>query len=201
MGEERHRSGGSDNSKHDRYRQNDSGKSSRRDHHRDSRRSRDDDRKREKGRDERRDDKRDKRRDRERRHSRSERTKERGSRDEVTGSRSQKHHHKDKRSKTRSRSRSKSKSKDRSIPPPPPPRALSYREEKGRSKLAQLEKLGIELKTPDGIALTTIQGMEPSFYNPLATATQGKYAEQIQKRKLLWANKVKFFFFLIIFIN
>lgn len=67
---------------------------------------------------------------------------------------------------------------------------MSYREEKGRNKLAQLEKLGIELKPPEGdITMTGIQ-TEQSYYNPLATATQGKYAEQIQKRKLLWANKV-----------
>lgn len=70
---------------------------------------------------------------------------------------------------------------------------MSYREEKGRNKLAQLEKLGIELKPPEGCGdLATSGGMqsEQSYYNPLATATQGKYAEQIQKRKLLWANKV-----------
>jgi len=69
---------------------------------------------------------------------------------------------------------------------------MSYREEKGRNKLAQLEKLGIELKPPEGgdtAILGSIQG-EQNYYNPLATATQGKYAEQIQKRKLLWANKV-----------
>lgn len=67
---------------------------------------------------------------------------------------------------------------------------MSYREEKGRNKLAQLEKLGIELKPPEGdITMPGIQ-TEQNYYNPLATATQGKYAEQIQKRKLLWANKV-----------
>lgn len=68
---------------------------------------------------------------------------------------------------------------------------MSYREEKGRNKLAQLEKLGIELKAPEGTdpAVPGVQN-EQSYYNPLATATQGKYAEQIQKRKLLWANKV-----------
>lgn len=68
---------------------------------------------------------------------------------------------------------------------------MSYREEKGRNKLAQLEKLGIELKPPEGGSDSLI-GMqsEQNYYNPLATATQGKYAEQIQKRKLLWANKV-----------
>lgn len=69
---------------------------------------------------------------------------------------------------------------------------MSYREEKGRNKLAQLEKLGIELKPPEGGSDSVTSGMqnEQNYYNPLATATQGKYAEQIQKRKLLWANKV-----------
>lgn len=69
---------------------------------------------------------------------------------------------------------------------------MSYREEKGRNKLAQLEKLGIELKAPEGGDPAMPGGIpgELNYYNPLATATQGKYAEQIQKRKLLWANKV-----------
>lgn len=69
---------------------------------------------------------------------------------------------------------------------------MSYREEKGRNKLAQLEKLGIELKPPEGGGDLVTSGLqsEQNYYNPLATATQGKYAEQIQKRKLLWANKV-----------
>lgn len=69
---------------------------------------------------------------------------------------------------------------------------MSYREEKGRNKLAQLEKLGIELKPPEGDSLIISGGIptEQNYYNPLATATQGKYAEQIQKRKLLWVNKV-----------
>lgn len=67
---------------------------------------------------------------------------------------------------------------------------MSYREEKGRNKLAQLEKLGIELKPPEGDLATINMQNEQSYYNPLTTATQGKYAEQIQKRKLLWANKV-----------
>lgn len=67
---------------------------------------------------------------------------------------------------------------------------MSYREEKGRNKLAQLEKLGIELKAPEGDTATPGIQNEQNYYNPLATATQGKYAEQIQKRKLLWANKV-----------
>ncbi|XP_011311743.1 arginine/serine-rich coiled-coil protein 2 isoform X2 [Fopius arisanus] len=126
-------------------------------------------------RDHHRNDRRDRRRERNRRHSRSDR------KDRYRDDRSS--HHKD---KDRERVRSRSRSKDK---PVAPFRPMSYREEKGRSKLAQLEKLGIELKTPDGNSVTP--NLEHNFYNPLATATQGKYAEQIQKRKLLWANKAK----------
>lgn len=70
----------------------------------------------------------------------------------------------------------------------------SFRAAVGRNKLAQLEKLGIELKPPVGEPVVPAIIGEPNYYNPLATATQGKYAEQIQKRKLLWANKVSFLF-------
>ncbi|CAL1674433.1 unnamed protein product [Lasius platythorax] len=117
-------------------------------------------------------------RERDRRHSRDDRSKDR---------------HRDERStyhKEKDRTRSRSRSRDRA--PPPPFRMMSYREEKGRNKLAQLEKLGIELKPPEGGGDSLI-GMqsEQNYYNPLATSTQGKYAEQIQKRKLLWANKSK----------
>jgi len=115
-------------------------------------------------------------RERDRRHSRDDRSKDR---------------HRDERSsyhKEKDRTRSRSRSRDRA---PPPFRTMSYREEKGRNKLAQLEKLGIELKPPESGDITMSSGQsEQSYYNPLATATQGKYAEQIQKRKLLWANKV-----------
>ncbi|XP_050458235.1 arginine/serine-rich coiled-coil protein 2 isoform X2 [Cataglyphis hispanica] len=126
-----------------------------------------------------RDRRRDRDRERDRRHSRDDRSKDR---------------HRDERSnyhKEKDRTRSRSRSRDRA--PPPPFRMMSYREEKGRNKLAQLEKLGIELKPPEGGGDLATGGMqsEQSYYNPLATATQGKYAEQIQKRKLLWANKSK----------
>ncbi|XP_015116322.1 arginine/serine-rich coiled-coil protein 2 isoform X2 [Diachasma alloeum] len=124
-----------------------------------------------------RDSRRNRKRERDRRHSRTDR------KDRHRDDRSS--HHKE---KDRERIRSRSRSKDR--PPAVPFRSMSYREEKGRNKLAQLEKLGIELKTPEGNPVTP-SNMEQSFYNPLATATQGKYAEQIQKRKLLWANKSK----------
>ncbi|KAL0102899.1 hypothetical protein PUN28_018299 [Cardiocondyla obscurior] len=143
-------------------------------HYRDDRRDRNRDRS---DRDRRRD--RSDRSERDRRHSRDDRSKDRY-RDERSG------YHKE-----RDRTRSRSRSRDRA--PQVPFRAMSYREEKGRNKLAQLEKLGIELKPPEGGDIMTpgsIQG-EQNYYNPLATATQGKYAEQIQKRKLLWANKSK----------
>ncbi|XP_076625662.1 uncharacterized protein LOC143344016 [Colletes latitarsis] len=123
-----------------------------------------------------RDRRRDRDRDRDRRHSRDDRTKDR---------------HRDDRSsyhKEKDRTRSRSRSRDRA---PPPFRTMSYREEKSRNKLAQLEKLGIELKAPEGDAPVPGVQSEQNYYNPLATATQGKYAEQIQKRKLLWANKTK----------
>ncbi|XP_026824405.1 arginine/serine-rich coiled-coil protein 2 isoform X2 [Ooceraea biroi] len=199
----RHTSDKSRRSSYDDRRQRESS-SSHRDRGRDDRRSRDDDKRKaslgsskdEKSDDRERSDKdhhyrddrrdrnrdrndRDRRRDRERdrRHSRDDRSKDR---------------HRDERSsyhKEKDRTRSRSRSRDR---PPPPFRTMSYREEKGRNKLAQLEKLGIELKPPEGGDIATPGAQsEQSYYNPLATATQGKYAEQIQKRKLLWANKSK----------
>ncbi|TGZ47290.1 Uncharacterized protein DBV15_04193 [Temnothorax longispinosus] len=140
-------------------------------HYRDDRRDRNRDRN---DRDRRRD-----RGERDRRHSRDDRSKDRY-RDERSS------YHKE-----RDRTRSRSRSRDRA--PPLPFRTMSYREEKGRNKLAQLEKLGIELKPPEGGDIMTPGGIpgEQNYYNPLATASQGKYAEQIQKRKLLWANKSK----------
>ncbi|XP_020287257.1 serine/threonine-protein kinase fray2-like isoform X4 [Pseudomyrmex gracilis] len=139
-----------------------------------------------------RDDRRDRNRDRndrDRRRDRGDRERDRGrhSRDDRSSNRHERSsYHKDK-----DRARSRSRSRDRA--PPSSFRTMSYREEKGRNKLAQLEKLGIELKPPEGTDPVTPGGVqsEQSYYNPLATATQGKYAEQIQKRKLLWANKSK----------
>ncbi|CAD1476411.1 unnamed protein product, partial [Heterotrigona itama] len=149
---------------------NDDKEKSDKDHHyRDDRRDRNRDRSD-------RDRRRDRDRDRDRRHSRDDRSKDR-----YRDDRSNYHKEKD-------RARSRSRSRDRA---PPPFRTMSYREEKGRNKLAQLEKLGIELKAPEGDIATPGVQNEQNYYNPLATATQGKYAEQIQKRKLLWANKSK----------
>ncbi|XP_053986450.1 arginine/serine-rich coiled-coil protein 2-like [Hylaeus volcanicus] len=143
----------------------------------DREKSRDDRRDRNRDRSDRdRDRRRDRDRDRDRRHSRDDRTKDRHRDDRST-------YHKEK-----DRTRSRSRSRDRA---PPPFRTMSYREEKSRNKLAQLEKLGIELKAPEGDAPIPGVQSEQNYYNPLATASQGKYAEQIQKRKLLWANKSK----------
>ncbi|XP_032691622.1 arginine/serine-rich coiled-coil protein 2-like isoform X2 [Odontomachus brunneus] len=133
-----------------------------------------------------RDDRRDRNRERDRRRDRDRERDRRHSRDDRSKDR-----HRDERSsyhKEKDRARSRSRSRDRA---PPPFRTMSYREEKGRNKLAQLEKLGIELKPPEGDCTTLGLQTEQNYYNPLATATQGKYAEQIQKRKLLWANKSK----------
>ncbi|XP_014486322.1 PREDICTED: arginine/serine-rich coiled-coil protein 2 isoform X2 [Dinoponera quadriceps] len=133
-----------------------------------------------------RDDRRDRNRERDRRRDRDRERDRRHSRDDRSKDR-----HRDERSsyhKEKDRARSRSRSRDRA---PLPFRTMSYREEKGRNKLAQLEKLGIELKPPEGDSVTPGVQTEQNYYNPLATATQGKYAEQIQKRKLLWANKSK----------
>ncbi|KAJ8678324.1 hypothetical protein QAD02_014111 [Eretmocerus hayati] len=80
------------------------------------------------------------------------------------------------RSKDREEARTRSRSKDRKL--------FISRGDRNKNKLAQLEKLGIELKPIEDSSLG-----EKNFYSPLATADQGKYAEQIQKRKLLWSNK------------
>lgn len=46
-----------------------------------------------------------------------------------------------------------------------------------------MEKQVEKVKSATGIAL-------PSYYNPMAV-NPSKYAEQIQKRRLLWGNKDK----------
>ncbi|XP_014204372.1 arginine/serine-rich coiled-coil protein 2 [Copidosoma floridanum] len=180
-------------------------KSERDHHHRDARKDRDKrddkDKQRDRGRDKERDKGKDKCRDRSSRDKSRERqskdksrdrsskdkSRDRSSRDksrERERDKDRRHrddrsrHRENRRSKDRGRSRSRSRSRDKSHRP------LTFREERGKNKLAQLEKLGIEIKATDE-ALQTAQ----EFYNPLTTATQGKYAEQIQKRKLLWQNK------------
>ena len=75
--------------------------------------------------------------------------------------------------------------------------------------LSVLERLGIELRPPEAPPAVTPQqllqrsieqqvqqvktstGIElPKYYNP-AAMNPARYAEQMQKRKLLWGNKVR----------
>ncbi|XP_014237984.1 arginine/serine-rich coiled-coil protein 2 [Trichogramma pretiosum] len=183
-----YRESDSKRSKYDEKRSRDSDRKSRDDDRRKDRISRDDDRndrdryrsddkkerekRREKERDREYERERGRDRDRDRRYSKDDKSSDRRS-DKYSSSG---------REKERRRSRSRSRSRERSSTHKP----FNYREERHKNKLAQLEKLGIDIKIPDNVASA---GAEPTFYNPLATATQGKYAEQIQKRKLLWANK------------
>lgn len=61
-----------------------------------------------------------------------------------------------------------------------------------------MEKLGIELKIPEGIdkSQLTAEGKAPSdisfpsYYNP-SNVNPLKYMQQMQKRKLIWGNKTK----------
>ncbi|XP_021940120.1 arginine/serine-rich coiled-coil protein 2-like isoform X2 [Zootermopsis nevadensis] len=81
--------------------------------------------------------------------------------------------------------------------------------EKKPSKLTILERLGIELRPPEAVPAVTPQqllqksieqqvqqvktstGIElPKYYNP-AAMNPARYAEQMQKRKLLWGNKAQ----------
>nr|CAD7460520.1 unnamed protein product [Timema tahoe] len=112
------------------------------------------------------------------------------------------HHRHSSRSKDRGR-RSRSGDRDRSK------RSLKIRGyEKKPSKLSVLERLGIELRplvtppavTPQDLLQKTLEqqvqlvksstGIElPSYYNPSAM-NPARYAQQVQKKKLLWGNKV-----------
>ncbi|XP_026472365.1 arginine/serine-rich coiled-coil protein 2 isoform X2 [Ctenocephalides felis] len=95
------------------------------------------------------------------------------------------------RSRRRSRSRSRSRSGSR-------PRDRFYRTDKAAQKRQLLEKLGIELQAVDtstsgsGETLTGTaihNSLElPKYYNP-GVMNPAKYAQQMQKRKLLWGNK------------
>lgn len=60
-----------------------------------------------------------------------------------------------------------------------------------------MEKLGIELKIPEGIDKSQLtEGKPPSdisfpsYYNP-SNVNPLKYMQQMQKRKLIWGNKAK----------
>ncbi|PSN43474.1 hypothetical protein C0J52_03222 [Blattella germanica] len=104
------------------------------------------------------------------------------------------------RSRSRDRDRGKSSSSSSSSS-----RRGSY--EKKPSKLTILERLGIELRPPEAAPAVTPQqllqksieqqvqqvksntGIElPKYYNP-AAMNPARYAEQMQKRKLLWGSK------------
>ena len=91
-------------------------------------------------------------------------------------------------SRDKERRHTRSRSRSRETVTPRKPIKLSYREERQKHKLAQLEKLGIDIKIPEEDQQLN---KEQTFYNPLTTSTQGKYAEQIKKRRMLWANKVR----------
>jgi hypothetical protein len=106
----------------------------------------------------------------------------------VKDEKSRDRHRDDRHSRDKERIRSRSRSRSRSRDRVSSHRPFNYREGRNKTKLAQLEKLGIEIKATECDIIHNSQ--EQNYYNPLATATQGKYAEQIQKRKLLWANKV-----------
>lgn len=87
------------------------------------------------------------------------------------------------RSRPYKRARSRSRSYDRS----------KRLHDKKLNKLCILEKLGIELKVPEGHMIgdtgTNSSGLSiPSYYNP-AGVNPLKYAQQMQKRKLIWGNK------------
>ncbi|XP_069683934.1 arginine/serine-rich coiled-coil protein 2 isoform X3 [Periplaneta americana] len=111
-------------------------------------------------------------------------------------------------SPNRERQRSRSRERDRgksSSSSSGSSRRGSY--EKKPSKLTILERLGIELRPPEAPPAVTPQqllqksieqqvqqvktntGIElPKYYNP-AAMNPARYAEQMQKRKLLWGNK------------
>ncbi|XP_067015171.1 arginine/serine-rich coiled-coil protein 2 isoform X3 [Anabrus simplex] len=129
-------------------------------------------------------------RDRQRSHSRDRRSRSRDQR----RSRSR-----DRRSRSRDR---RSRSRDR---PSKDHRRRGY--DKKPNKLTVLERLGIELRAPEMPPAVTPQqllqrsieaqvqqvksntGIElPKYYNP-AAMNPARYAEQMQKRKLLWGNK------------
>lgn len=118
--------------------------------------------------------------------SRSHRSRSRSRSHSYTGHsyRSQRHY------RHRSRRRSRSRSYDRSRP-------HGRHFDKSANKLSVLEKLGIELKIPEGIDKTQLtEGKAPSdisfpsYYNP-SNVNPLKYMQQMQKRKLIWGNKTK----------
>jgi hypothetical protein len=86
------------------------------------------------------------------------------------------------------------------------------------SLVSVLERLGIELRPPEASPAVTPQqllqksieqqvqqvksstGIElPKYYNP-AAMNPARYAEQMQKRKLLWGHKVRTWLLLVVYI-
>ncbi|XP_075983592.1 uncharacterized protein LOC142981507 isoform X3 [Anticarsia gemmatalis] len=112
------------------------------------------------------------------------------------------------------RDRSRSRSRGAQYPPPSHAPGSSDRRSPGgdyrpssykvNKKLEVMEKMGLQIKTPDGSMATAQQlraaahdappncsgGGLPSYYNPSAVNAT-KILDQVQKRKLLWANKNK----------
>ncbi|XP_063832835.1 arginine/serine-rich coiled-coil protein 2 isoform X5 [Ostrinia nubilalis] len=120
---------------------------------------------------------------------------------------SRSHRHPDRRERSRSRERSRgaafpppstsSSGERRGSPPSGDYRPSSYKVNK---KLEVMEKMGLQIKTPDG-SMATAQQLRaaagdapasslPSYYNPGAANTS-KILDQVQKRKLLWGAKAK----------
>ncbi|KAJ8712928.1 hypothetical protein PYW08_008232 [Mythimna loreyi] len=141
---------------------------------------------------------RDKERDRERERDRD----RHGRRSEERRSSSHRH---ERRERSRSKSRGAhplahgSSSERRASPPGADYRPSSYKVNK---KLEVMEKMGLQIKTPDG-SMATAQQLRaaacevpppgshlPSYYNPTAV-NANKIMDQVQKRKLLWSNKNK----------
>ncbi|CAB3246136.1 unnamed protein product [Arctia plantaginis] len=144
-------------------------------------------------------DRRDRDRDRERERDRD----RHGRRSEEKRSSSHRH---DRRDRSRSRSRGAPHSSSHSSgsserrSPSGDYRPSSYKVNK---KLEVMEKMGLQIKTPDGSMATaqqlraaahdapsTTSGGLPSYYNPSAV-NASKILNQVQKRKLLWGNKNK----------
>ncbi|XP_060806606.1 arginine/serine-rich coiled-coil protein 2 isoform X2 [Amyelois transitella] len=113
-----------------------------------------------------------------------------------------------------SRHERRSRSRSRGAAFPPPHHVNTSGERRGGSpsgdyrpssykvnkKLEVMEKMGLQIKTPDGMMATAQQlraaagdapaSALPSYYNPGAV-NSNKIMDQVQKRKLLWSNKNK----------
>lgn len=131
---------------------------------------------------------RDRKRDRTRSRSRDKKRERSYRRSKSPGYRHSSSHRHSRKDHERVRRRSRSRSFDRSMS------RKTY--SKSLKKLNMLEKLGIELKVPEGQPTlaqpTQIPGgvTIPSYYNPTGVNPL-KYVQQMQKRKLLWGNSQK----------